>query len=544
MKLWTPPPYPVPPARTFETSEFTTRVPLAWTTGVVLRAGKVTIGGSPWEVTLLPESVRPFARKLHAANRRGIVASTPQEREAAIYLLDKGIADPLPVAPGSVTQGLATDVEIVVPVYGDAGPLERCLASLTDEGIPVTVVDDASPKADAARIKAVTEAAGARLVVRSKNGGPGGARNTGFAETTAPFVAFIDADATAAPHWVSRLRPLFDDPLVGAVGPRVRPDVQGDSSIELYEETRSEIDMGAEPSRVVYGVPVGWLPSASVIVRRAAVTNPPFAPDMRVGEDVDLFWRMHETGWTVRYVTDVVNLHEVRTTLKDFLGRRAMYGGSAAPLEARHPGRLIPARPSLSGLVALGALTSRFAPVRLIAPAIFCYEVARQRRILGHEIPFSVAIEMAARSLWSDAFWMGHLLRRDWWPVGWFVLSATPFSRLARGIGAAMMWQPVRDHLLRPTRLGPVRSLTMRLLDDASYGTGVIRGAIRNRIWNVISPRVRIPTWPQRSDGSNTSRQASMQAGPHAGDAARSAGMTATDVAPSTGPAAPERKIA
>ncbi|MFV0432628.1 MAG: mycofactocin biosynthesis glycosyltransferase MftF [Leucobacter sp.] len=509
----------MPPERTFEDSEFTTRVPLAWTSGVAFRAGKVTIGGSPWEVTLLPEAVRPFARKLHAANRRGILAETREEREAALYLLDRGIADLLPSSEREVD-----DVEVVIPVYGDAGPLERCLASLADQGVPVTVVDDASPKADAARIERVTRAAGARLVVNQTNSGPGGARNAGFRATEAPFVAFIDADTIASQGWIARLRPLFDDPLVGALGPRVRPAVLGDSSIELYEETRSELDMGPDPSRVVYGVPVGWLPSASVIVRRSSVTDPPFEPGMRVGEDVDLFWRMHEAGWTVRYAPDVVNHHEVRTSLRDFSSRRGMYGGSAAPLEQRHPGRLIPARPSASGLAIVASLSSRRRVVRLLAPAIFLYELARQRRILGAEIPFSVAIEMTARSVWSDAFWMGHLLRRDWWPIGWAVLAATPRSRLARGVAASIMWEPVRDHLLRPTRLGPIRSLALRLLDDASYGTGVIRGAWRHRVWNVVTPRVRIPGWPKKG----ASAQVSLQAGPQAADAGAGAAEAGT----------------
>lgn len=489
---WGPPPYPAPPSRGSESSDFTTRTPLAWTTGVALRAGKVTIGGSPWEVTTLPRSVRPFARRLFAAGRSGITASTAAERDAAIFLLDLGIADPLPVADREVD-----DVEIVIPVYRHADSLERCLASLAVEGLPVTVVDDASPRADAARIRKAAAAHGARLIVLERNGGPGAARSAGFQASEAPFVAFIDADAIAAPDWVARLRPLFDDPLVGAVAPRVRPDLQGTSTIELYEETRSELDMGPDPSRVVYGVPVGWLPSASVIVRRSAVTDPPFEPGLRVGEDVDLFWRMDEAGWTVRYAPDVVNHHEVRTSLKDFMGRRAGYGGSAADLERRHPRRLIPARPSLSGLAALAALALR---KPWIAAGIAAYEFARQRRILGSEVPLSVSAEMTARSMWSDAFWLGHLLRRDWWPVGLFVLLATPKSRLARGVAAAMLWEPVRDHVIRPTRLDPARSLALRAIDDASYGTGVIRNAIRKRVLNVVMPRVRIPTWPKKAE--------------------------------------------
>lgn len=488
---WGPPPYPAPPVRSRTSSEFTTRIPLAWTTGVALRSGKVVIGGSPWEVTVLPQRFRPFARKLFLAGRSGIVAGTRTEQQAAVYLLDHGIADPLPAADRTVD-----DVEVVIPVYRHAEALERCLASLAAEGLPVTVVDDASPRADAARIKQAAAAHGAKLIVLPRNGGPGAARSAGFEASSAPFIAFIDADALAAPDWVARLRPLFDDPLIGAVAPRVRPKVLGDSTIELYEDTRSELDMGAEPSRVVYGVPVGWLPSASVIVRRSAVTDPPFEPGLRLGEDVDLFWRMEEAGWTVRYVPDVVNHHEVRTSLKDFMGRRAGYGSSAADLERRHPRRLIPAQPSLSGLAALAALALR---KPWIAAGIGVYEFARQRRILGREVPTLVTAEMTARSMWSDAFWLGHLLRRDWWPVGLLVLLKTPKSRLARGVAVAMAWEPVRDHLLRPTRLDPVRSLTLRAVDDASYSTGVIRNAIRRRVLNVVMPRVRIPTWPKRA---------------------------------------------
>lgn len=453
-----------------------------------LRAGRIVLGGSPWQLTVLPPAVRLFAQKLFASNRQGISATTKAEQQAAVWLLDRGIADPLPTS-----QGVVTDVEVVVPVYRDTDALEDCLASLAPQGLNVTVVDDASPKSDAARIKRLAKKYGARLIVRSTNGGAGAARNTGFAETTAPFVAFIDSDAIAAPDWVAKLRPLFDDPLIGALGPRVRPDVRGTSNIELYEETRSELDMGAEPSLIMIGAAVGWLPSASVIVRRAAVTDPPFEPGMRIGEDVDLFWRMHEAGWKVRYVPDVVNLHRVRATLSDFSSRRAGYGSSAAELEKRHRGILIPAQPSIVGLVVLAALSLRRPG---IAAAAAAYELLRQRRTLNSEVPNSVVVEMTAKSLGSDMFWTGHLLRRDWWPIGWAILAAAPRSALARGFAAAMMWEPVRDHLLRPTRLGPIRSLALRLFDDASYGTGVISGAVRKRVLNVVLPRVRFPKLP------------------------------------------------
>ena len=485
-----PPALPAPPTPDERGTAFVNGTPLGWTPGVAFRDGKTTIGGSPWTITTLPRRVRPFAQKLFEAGRSGLTPATKTEVAAAILLLDLGIADPLPIARGPVD-----DVDVVVPVYKHAASLERCLASLAAEGLPVIVVDDASPAADAARIAKAVAAHGARLIVRPKNGGPGEARTDGFNASTAPFVAFVDADIVASADWVSRLRPLLDDPLVAAVAPRVVADVQGTSSIELYEETRSELDMGAVPSRVVYGVPVGWLPTASVIMRRAATSDPPFEPGLRVGEDVDLVWRMDEAGWTVRYAPDVINHHEVRTSLRDFVARRVMYGGSAAELERRHPRRLIPARPSLLGIGVLGSLAFG---QPLIAGAIAGYAFARTRRLLGPDTSIAVSIEQTALSLWTDIFWVGHLLRRDWWPVGLAVVLATPKSRAARGLAAAMAWEPVRDHLIRPTRLGPVQSLALRALDDASYGTGVIRGALKTRVWNVILPRVQIPTWPKK----------------------------------------------
>lgn len=506
-----PPPLPAPPSPAERGTDFVKHMPLAWTTGVAFRDGKITLGGSPWAVTTLPRTVRLFAHKLFNAGRAGITARTTTEVNAAIYLLDRGIIDPLPLPlplPANIGHAKPQDVDVVVPVYKHADSLERCLAALAAEGLPVTVVDDASPPADAARIAKAAKAHGAKLIVRTRNGGPGAARTDGYNASTAPFVAFVDADIVASADWVARLRPLFDDPIVAAVAPRVIADVQGSSAIELYEETRSELDMGQVPSRVVFGVAVGWLPTASVIMRRAAISDPPFEPGLRVGEDVDLVWRMEEAGWTVRFAPDVVNHHEVRTSLRDFSARRAMYGGSAAELERRHPRRLIPARPSLSGLGVMAALSSRHRKTgAFVAVAIAVYEFARVKRMLGPEASIALTVERTALGLWTDAFWVGHLLRRDWWPVGLGVLLSTPKSKLARVVAAAMLWEPVRDHLIRPTRLGPVQSLALRALDDASYGTGVIRGAFKTRVWNVILPRVQMPTWPKKAQPQEPKNQ-------------------------------------
>jgi hypothetical protein len=94
--------------------------------------------------------------------------------------------------------------------------------------------------------------------------------------------------------------------------------------------------MGANPANVAPGARVAYVPSAALIVRRAALGG--FDEALRYGEDVDLVWRLHDRGWRVRYDPRVVIRHDARA----LLSRRFRYGTSAAPLAQRHPGRLAP----------------------------------------------------------------------------------------------------------------------------------------------------------------------------------------------------------
>lgn len=53
--------------------------------------------------------------------------------------------------------------------------------------------------------------------------GLSGGRNTGLSASTAPLVAFLDDDAVADPHWLSRLAEHCSDPNVLGVGATVAP---------------------------------------------------------------------------------------------------------------------------------------------------------------------------------------------------------------------------------------------------------------------------------------------------------------------------------
>src|SRR5262249_9724176 len=152
------------------------------------------------------------------------------------------------------------------------------------------------------RLAAVCASHGATVIRRVRSGGPGAARNDALRAVDTALVAFCDSDCEPEPGWIRALAAHFEDPLVGAVAPRVVPRARGRdrSWVERYTSARSPIDMGPRPGQVAPGGRISYVPTASLIVRREAV-RAGFDPALRYGEDVDLVWRLYDAGWRIRY---------------------------------------------------------------------------------------------------------------------------------------------------------------------------------------------------------------------------------------------------
>jgi glycosyltransferase involved in cell wall biosynthesis len=95
------------------------------------------------------------------------------------------------------------DVAVIVPARTAAATLPATLRALAEQrfdgAVEVVVGDDRSTDATAP----VAEAAGVRVVVTTGAGGPAQARNRAVGATTAPLLAFTDADCTPAPGWLA-----------------------------------------------------------------------------------------------------------------------------------------------------------------------------------------------------------------------------------------------------------------------------------------------------------------------------------------------------
>ncbi len=275
--------------------------------------------------------------------------ATPAQRRLGEHLVDAGFAHPRP-------NPRALDATVVIPVRDRR-------VKLKGPG-PLMLVDDGS--------REPVVCAGATVIRRERAGGPAAARNEGLTHVETEFVAFLDSDCVPPDDWIERLGGHFDDPRVAAVAPRIRASDGG----------RSPLDLG--PGRTVR-----YLPSAALIVRRAA--EPWFDPALRYGEDVDLIWRLEAAGWRFRYEPDVVVLHDER----DRLRRRFMYGTSAAPLARRHPGKIrhVVVRP-------WPVLTLALLPrPRLAAAAYVAHTALLARTLRAKGVPVHVAPVWTAKAL-------------------------------------------------------------------------------------------------------------------------------------------------
>ncbi len=446
------------------------------------RGGILVTGGAPWGLVRLSPRAQPFVARLAAAGATGAVPQDAAERTTADLLLDRGIVHPVARRrePGD-------EVAVVIPAHGRPDLLDRCLAGLEDT--EVVVVDDASADPDV--IAQVATAHGARVVRHGVNQGPAAARNTGLAATHAPLVAFLDSDTTVPPGWLGGLVGHFDDPRVGAVAPRVRPRPHGRSLLARHEDARSALDMGRRPELVRPGAALGFLPSAALVVRRSALADGAFVTSMRVGEDVDLVWRLIDAGWHVRYDPTVTVQHEMRLEPLDWAHRRYEYGTSAAALDRRHPGRLAPVRASGWNLAATGLLVAGRPVPAAVVVATAAGTLGRRLHAVG--VPSWLAGVVVGKGLVADAVAAGHALRREWWPVGWLALLGARRSQVARAAAAAMLAPIALEQLRNRPDVDPVRYTLLRLVEDAVYGSGVVVSAIRGRRPGALLPQVR---WP------------------------------------------------
>jgi mycofactocin system glycosyltransferase len=249
---------------------------------------------------------------------------------------------------------------------------------------------------------------------------------------------------------------------------------------------RSSLDLGPDPALVVPRSRVAYVPSAALLVRRAAAGDG-FDEDMHVAEDVDLVLRLHAAGWRLRYEPSARVAHDHRTSLKAWWLRKAFYGTGAAPLALRHRGAVPPMVLSPWAALTSALLLARRPGAAAAVSAVAAYRLSTKLGRLRH--PRSTAARLIALGAVGAAAQTADAVTRHYWPLA--VLAAL-CSRRARGtVAAVALGSGVLDWWRAgPERPAPPAFLLARRLDDLAYGAGLWWGAFTNRTLAPLRPVV------------------------------------------------------
>ncbi len=198
----------------------------------------------------------------------------------------------------------APEFAVIIPHYNDMDRLRRCLDALMPQvgpDVEVVVADNNSP-IDLSTLPG--DYPGLRVVIQTEKGA-GPARNKGVAETTAPWLMFIDADCLPAPDWL-------------AVGRRIaRADTVIGGRVDIFDETDPPRS-GAEAFEAVFAFKMerylreeAFLGAGNLVTSRAvfdAVGG--FRP--AVSEDKDWSQRAAKAGFTLDFDNDFAAGHPSR----------------------------------------------------------------------------------------------------------------------------------------------------------------------------------------------------------------------------------------
>jgi glycosyltransferase involved in cell wall biosynthesis len=213
-------------------------------------------------------------------------------------------------------------IAIIIPCRDHADELQDCLESIGrqrfSEACEVIVVDSAGDPevaAVAARFRRV------RLVRSAEPLLAGPARNLGVAATTAPLLAFIDADCVAEPDWLARAHAALSNG-TDAVGGPVRdvfpwhPIAVADNLLQFYEL------MPGRPAG-----PVSYLPACNLAVRREVFDALGGFSATVAGEDVLLTRQIAErTPGGLRFEPAILVRHRGRRQFPAFWRHHRIFG--------------------------------------------------------------------------------------------------------------------------------------------------------------------------------------------------------------------------
>ena len=236
------------------------------------------------------------------------------------------------------------DMSIVLVCWNNKTYLEPCLDSLFQGGLrssfDVVVVDNGSTDGSQAMLR--QKFSQVQLIQNDRNVGLGRASNQGIEATRGRYVLLLNNDTLVNGTSLDAMVEFLDvSPEAGAAGGRLlNPDGSFQAGYadfsSLGEEFLIAIRLGelfweGYPShkRDEQVKPVGWMSSACLLLRRAALEQVGLLSEeyFIYGDEADLQYRLNRAGWAVYYLPNVTTIHYGGRSMNRWGRRKMVYRG-------------------------------------------------------------------------------------------------------------------------------------------------------------------------------------------------------------------------
>ncbi|MEG0500280.1 MAG: glycosyltransferase [Rikenellaceae bacterium] len=269
-------------------------------------------------------------------------------------------------------------LSIIVPVYNRVEEMKELLQSLSEQqnrDFEVIVVEDGSTETS----ESVVNDYSSRLLIRyftKPNSGPGLSRNFGAEHSSGEYLVFLDSDCVVPPQYTQVLHDYLDCNRVDTFG-------GPDAASEEFSDFQKAVSYSMTSFFTTGGIRGGkrkldrFFPrSFNMGYRRETYNQYGGFSSMRIGEDMELSYRLVEKGCSSVLIPQAYVYHKRRSTSKSFFRQVFRFGMTRINLYLRYPStlKLVHFLPSLFTIytaiaVLITLFFSRFAlvPVFLIA---------------------------------------------------------------------------------------------------------------------------------------------------------------------------------
>ena len=229
---------------------------------------------------------------------------------------------------------------IIVPVYNRPNEIDDLLESLTQQDFTndfeVLIIEDGSENSSEEIVKTHSKHLDIKYFFK-ENSGAGMSRNFGMQQATGNYFIILDSDVIVPKQYLTEVKKALENKFTDAFG---GPDAAHEGFTALqkainYSMTSFLTTGGIRGKKNSIGK---FQPrSFNLGLSKAAFEQTSGFADLKIGEDIDLTFRLWENGFETQLIDKAFVYHKRRSTIKQFFKQTFTFGTARPQLNKRFP---------------------------------------------------------------------------------------------------------------------------------------------------------------------------------------------------------------